>query len=178
MTEDTDEDLWRTNPTEYLKKTADHPFRMLFTSFGMEVPIDEEIADLMIQIWKAEIDTLNSCQANPDKDWVWIEFDTAQDTQQFLMIVNENYKETDQSKSVYCRSTQGIWSDDLEWTFNALVFNHNSTPEEDLSDELEGNDVVTPYSDFHISVRFPKSDYQYVLDKLTAFNKKRELGKK
>ena len=36
----------------------------------MIAEIDEEIAPLILEIWKADINTDNSCQANPDEDWI------------------------------------------------------------------------------------------------------------
>src|SRR5262249_27978542 len=68
-----------------------------------EADIDEEIALLIEEIWKADIMTMNSCQGNR-LGIVWIEFLTADDATRFLNIVAEYDKETD---SLYNRIRHG-----------------------------------------------------------------------
>lgn len=151
---------------ESIQFEATHPYKTVIDSFGEEARIDEEIAELLQAIWNQDIDTLNSCQANPDENWVWIEFNTELDARKFLELVNQHYKNDDQSKDIYRRSVQHIWGDDKAWVFDAFPHNQDGDPNEYESDEIQGNEFRIPDVHFHISIRFPKSDYAYVLNKI------------
>ena len=51
------------------------------------IEIDTYIAPLIRQIWAVGIDTLNSCEENVPRGYIWIEFATSEDLREFLAIV-------------------------------------------------------------------------------------------
>jgi hypothetical protein len=51
--------------------------------------LDKKIAPLIKSLCELGIDTLNSCENNVPKGWVWIEFITSMDAERFLDIVAE-----------------------------------------------------------------------------------------
>lgn len=70
---------------------------------NMKADIDEGIAPLIEQIWKADIYTVNSCEENRP-DIIWIEFLTPDDASWFLNIVAQYDKDID---SLYNRARNG-----------------------------------------------------------------------
>jgi len=72
-----------------------------------EADIDCGIAKLVLELWKADIDTCNSCENNVPKGWVWIEFATTCDAAHFMSIVARVYDEDEDS--LYQRIDR-IWS--------------------------------------------------------------------
>ena len=63
------------------------PHRTMHIQHGdMEADVDEQIAPLIIEMWRAGIETWQSCQANPS-GWVWLQFPTSIDAEKFLNIV-------------------------------------------------------------------------------------------
>jgi hypothetical protein len=131
----------------------------------IEADIDQDIADLILDLWKLDIGTTNSCQDNVPKGFVWIEFQTAYDAELFLNYVAEYSGDLD---SVYQRLAHR-WRDDKPralWRYNVNVM------DEGIHQELDDNgDVVNEtcdHHDFHfaISVRFPRTDLQYVKRRL------------
>ena len=133
--------------------------------------IDTKIAPLIKEIWKAGISTLNSCQANPDKDWIWIQFDTVQDLMLFIYCTVK-YDET--FGSLYWRAVGNFGEN--EWRYDFLPFDGN------LDEWLEGNEVkyehvsvnkeVSP--NFNASLRFPATDYNVVLARMKEYNRKKK----
>ena len=65
-----------------------------------EAEIDEEIAPLIEEIWKAGMGTTNSCQEN-QPDVAWIEFYSSIDAAEFLDVVAGEY--SDEFDSLYNR---------------------------------------------------------------------------
>lgn len=120
------------------------------------VNIDDGIVPLMTEIWKAEIDTLNSCENNIPRDYVWIEFKDADHIERFLSIVFVDVKLTD-SIIHMCNSI----STGKKWIFPRDV---------DLEWDDE-TDIINNVGLIH-SIRFPKTDLEFVLKQLTEFNKK------
>jgi hypothetical protein len=51
------------------------------------IPIDKNIAELIREIWKANIITYNSCENNVPSGYVWIEFASSLELEKFLKIV-------------------------------------------------------------------------------------------
>src|SRR5262245_30555937 len=78
---------------------------------GREEEVDEELAPLLLALWKAGIDTCNSCQENRP-GVVWIEFPTSLDAQAFLNLVAQ-YPSEDEAGTLYGRI---MWyAGDQDW---------------------------------------------------------------
>lgn len=122
--------------------------------------IDQGIAPLIRELWRAGIETVNSCQENKP-GIMWIEFLTPQDANRFLQIVI-NYDDDE----LYGRMT----SNDLEpwaWQYDLLV---NDAGPEFVRDYDSGEPSKRPFVVFSVSVRFPVSDYRAVLERMKRRN--------
>lgn len=131
--------------------------------------VDEGIAELILELWKADINTAMSCQHNQDR--VWIMFPTATDAERFLNTVVVFDDDID---SIYNAVTSVVEPDDWEtyraeraWRFDAEAHDYGTEWPED-----DGPVIETGPRDFAIgiSVRFPHSDYTTVLARLQAAN--------
>lgn len=128
-----------------------------------EADVDEELAPLVEELWKADISTVLSCQENRP-GVAWIMFDMPGDVCKFIDIVAEYDSE---SGSLYRRITgrddEGCWEYDL-------------LPEDaGLCEEEEGGEIVEWHEGqvafyFNTSVRFPRTDLPILLDRLKRHN--------
>lgn len=139
----------------------------------IEADVDEKIAPLILEIWKAGIYTDLSCQSNHGK--IWIAFTTTEDAKEFLDAVCPEHEEG--LYSLYNRIAREWRPEDNEeeweweqkaWDYDVLVEDWNGLHPEDDSKRTEPPDFF-----FSISIRFPKSDYEAVLEKMVAHNKTR-----
>jgi hypothetical protein len=136
-----------------------------------EADIDEEIAPLIEEIWKADIDTANSCQENKP-GIVWIEFLSADDAASFLNIVAEYEEEID---SLYNRIRHG-W-DSISGRLSAPFWEYTIHPQDfALQQEVDEEDCVDEWHEgiadffFSVSIRFPRSDVPTLLERLRRYN--------
>lgn len=139
----------------------------------MQAEIDEEIAPLIRELWKAGIDTSNSCQETRP-GIVWIEFATAEDAARFLNVVAE-YEEG--AEGLYARIT-GRWGgcehSSPPWEYDALPEDLGLVEaflDDDEIDEWHEGEVEFRFS---MSVRFPRSDFPAVLARMSRYNEARE----
>ena len=142
-----------------------------------EADIDEEIAPLIEEIWRADLGTVNSCQDNPP-GIVWIEFEIAFQAAEFLDIVAGPYSEEFDSlynriRLMWERTTgpvEGAWQYDIrpsDMSVDMCV----------VDDEyIEEKPTGPPEFVFEVSIRFPRSDLPILLERLRAFNEGRYVG--
>ena len=74
----------------------DHP-QTRIEHDGFSAEVDEEIAGLILDLWRLGFWTHNSCQDNSGK--VWIAFDEAPSAEEFLSIVSGTYDDDLESLS-------------------------------------------------------------------------------
>ncbi len=143
-----------------------HP-QVRITWAATDAEVDEDIADLILACWRNGIHTTMSCQDSTDRPGegprrVWVEF-PAPDAERFLSIVADRYDNDGESE--YNR-TVGDWTDEdwesyqreRAWRFDASV--------SDLSAPTEGPDEGQRRTR-HVSVRFPITDLEEVVRRLT-----------
>ncbi len=148
-----------------------HP-QVTISHDSLTAEVDEGIAPLIRECWRAGLETSSSCQDNLGR--VWIQFLFADDAERFLSIVAGGYDSD--VESLYNRIGGDIeprdsdaFRRDRAWSYTAHVY--------DLAvDADEHGYPVGPHDDgpvMHVilSVRFPISDYPDVLGRLTAFNR-------
>ena len=136
-----------------------------------EAWIDEEIAPLIRELWKAGFTTLNSCQENRP-GWVWIQFLHASDAETFLNIVaryekgvHTFYNRIRQEWTTIAGELEGEWEYDVHPMDMAV------------EEMLVGDDCIkescTGPSDFifTFSIRFPKTDLPLILRRVRRHNK-------
>lgn len=112
------------------------------------IDIDENIADLIQEIWKADIKTENSCESNVPADYIWIQFSDNDSLIKFIDIVSTNIEKGDLFYRMLCSIGIDAW--DIKRNF----YRSNNVLEENYS------------------IRFPKKDYDYVLGKMKEYNQK------
>ena len=132
--------------------------------------IDKRIAPLILELWKAEIATVNSCEENRP-GWMWIEFLYVTDAERFLNIV-ARYEHG--IRSFYNRIRQAWEFGDRPltdaWEYDVYPF--------DLSvEETEVDGAISESSSgpsdfvFSMCVRFPRSDYHKLLYRMRRYNR-------
>ena len=120
------------------------------------IDIDKNIAPLIELIWLNDIATSLSCENNVPNNYIWITFETPHDLELFLEIV---FKDTDQGNDFYDRGFPGFGKNN-GWYYNTVADRKNEAI----------HDMAVSLS---MSVRFPQSDYNTVLNKLqTHFDNK------
>jgi hypothetical protein len=131
-----------------------------------EGDVDEELAPLIEELWKAKILTELSCQeACPGI--AWIQFSEAEGLCAFLNIVAEFDRE---AGSLYRRITGPVNGEKDCWVYGLLPWDgavHETLTEDDRVEEShEGQ------PDFHpcAAVHFPRSDLPVLLERMTRHN--------
>ena len=154
-------------------KTEEHQTTSLQLR-GKETQIDTHIAPLIEAIWQSGIRTHNSCEDNIPKGYIWIAFLNEKDTIQFFNIIFQGESTSDE------RVERAFAA--YPWTPNGWIYEtefidddgHEGRDDDDVDDDDEEkedtpkyvHDVVTSYS-----VRFPRMDYPFVLNKFHKWNK-------
>ena len=128
---------------------------VFYSALNKHIDIDKNIAPLLEYIWKNDIMTNNSCENSFPKDHIWISFDSTEDLEKFLNIV---FRDIEEDADFYKRG------------FNPMNVK-NSWYYRSWFDWSCGN---IPYKDVcaYISLRFPKSDYDIVLNNLKSYYEK------
>lgn len=143
-----------------------HEAVILRDRFGDEVEIDVGIAPLIKELWRAGIDTWESCE--DDDGMVWIDLDQW-DNIAFIKIVAGEYD--DDIDSLHNRVMQG-WkhndgSLDGQWRYGVALNEYSWDP---------APPPGVPPTSLIVSIRFPRSDYKEVLRLVRRFNAKRKSG--
>ena len=136
-----------------------------------EADIDEELAPLIEEIWKMDFPTVNSCQEN-QPGVAWIEFFSSVDAAEFLDVVAGEY--SDESDSLYNR-IRGEWDGTSgpvqgKWKFDIhpvdMSIRQWYVDEGCIDEEPTG----APEFLFHVSIRFPRTDIDVLLQRMREFN--------
>lgn len=143
---------------------------------GWRAEVDEEMAPLILALWRAGIATTLSYQEN-QPGIAWIAFATPEDARQFLNRVAV-YPATADLRGVDGRSDAGntpFWEtlyeritgngDEGNWDYRVWVDDFG------VSEELVGDEVVTTHVgpadfEFNVSIRFPRTDLPLILERL------------
>ncbi len=129
------------------------------------IEVDEGIAPLLSIIWDAGMITCNSCEEN-EPGIMWIEFFSMMDVEKFLLIQidalgNRIHKHPD-FNDWFCYRILGYEGNDLRpWRFDAHPNIYPVTPnQKSIYSRSSSNRRI----ELSVSVRFPREDYQIVLD--------------
>lgn len=120
---------------------------------GLDAEIDEQIAPLILELWKAGLMTLMSCQDNPE-GWVWVQFP--------LVVFAEAFMDLMEKES-------GISPFDLRhrWKYDIYPITLHEALFGDYPEELM---PTGPSLRFTVSVRFPKADLPAILNTMVKHN--------
>lgn len=130
----------------------------------MAAEVDEGIAPLILEMWKADIMTFMLCENNGDEynnlgDVMWVLIDEF-DVSPFLNCIFGK-RERD---GLYYRAKMETESED-DWMYDIMI--------DDLSLVIRDDEVDydgPPDMGFRVSIRFPVSDYPEVLRRMSEFN--------
>jgi hypothetical protein len=129
---------------------------------GFSAEVDKAIAPLILDLWRAGCDTLNSCQDNRGEGGevqrVWIHFVTVADAERFMGIAAG--EPSDEVESLYSRIVGEADAHDWYEFRRNRAWSYDAHPEPWTDDN--GRDRIT----LSVSIRFPFSDYQAVLDRV------------
>jgi len=134
---------------------------------GNQVNIDKAIAPLLTEILKARIDTYNSCENNNPKGYIWIQFASCTDFEQFMIICFyiENPKRNEAGDQVVIEK-ENIFENAFDHE-NPLLKEKwiiTTNLDQDFYQETGKVDIST-------SVRFPKEHLEYIYQKFLNYNK-------
>jgi hypothetical protein len=142
-----------------------------FIKFGdNQAYVDANIADLVLNLWKLDLLTCNSCQDNP-KGFVWIEFTSAYTAEEFLNLVAQ-YNDDDRD-SIYQRILHDCdeWNKQTEtwgglptdWKYDIHLDDFGRDPViDDKNEHLSYTFTGKHMFNFSVSVRFPHRDVPFV----------------
>jgi hypothetical protein len=152
-----------------VRRSRGHHKTVLVKWDGYEARVDEGIAPLIKEIWKAGIFTLLSCEENRP-GIMWIEFASAIEAKAFLNIV-ARYEED--INSLYNRIRQG-WSriDGVipgAWEYAINPFDYSMEQRILDDDSIEESCSGPSEFIFSMGIRFLKADYPILLDRMREF---------
>lgn len=128
--------------------------------------IDEEIVDLIKEIWSAGIQTNNSCQDNVPKGFVWISFTNSLEVQKFLKIIFEGLSTEDNKyRDVSIRGLYSRYYYPKSWKYDIIFYAWTPTDEDEDEDDETVLDI-----DHSVSIRFPTEDLEFVYNRLFTHN--------
>jgi hypothetical protein len=161
---------WLRDHVEWLK-APEGPIhqQVSITWRGRKAEVDVELADLILTLWKGGISTLWSCQEETP-GIAWIVFATAADATQFLDFI-AGYPDDENvpvKKSLYDRIAGYGWKGD--WQYDVRPVNrrpvHRSIERDNDDDKLVEICTGPAGFDFHVAIRFPRTDLPFVLSQL------------
>ena len=143
---------------------------------GRRAEVDEEMAPLILALWRAGIATRLSCQEN-QPGIAWIAFATPEDARKFLNRVAvypdpADLREGDGRtyvgnvpfwETLYGRITG--CGDEGNWDYRVWVDDFGVS-EELVGDELGTTHVGPADFEFNVSIRFPRTDMPLILERL------------
>jgi hypothetical protein len=139
-----------------------------------EEEIDAAIAPLILELWKAGIDTYQSCQGNP-LGWIWLPFPTSLDMERFLSLAAGEPAEGDDMhrRIPFGYGDRGFPRAD-HWQYEAVVF--DAKVDVALGKEGEVQTVRLGPADFRvlICVHFPEADLPLLLRRLVRHNQRHQ----
>jgi hypothetical protein len=142
-----------------------------------EAAMDELIAPLIEELWKAGIETTNSCQEN-QPGITWIAFATAADAVEFLNIVAEYEEELDILYNRMChdwdRESAPLSAPYWEYEVHPvdLALCRVLDPVEEAIDEWH---TGCPDFGFTLSIRFPLCDLPVLTARMQHYNRAQGL---
>ena len=152
----------------YSKKEKHKTIRLEHPDGG-KINIDKDISELIDNLWKLDLMTYNSCQNNYLEGYIWIEFT---DYANFMCFMNMIFMHTNPNihdRIFYPHSyMENIWY---------YRINHMDADSMEKSDSDSGSDETNVLLPPGFSVRFPRSDYQMVLEIVKIQNMKNEIEK-
>jgi hypothetical protein len=118
--------------------------------YKIDIEIDKNIADLIEQLWKAGIQTTNSCENNIPNNYIWIQFVDSSHCNNFINILT---KDKILNNDILSKNIFGIQECTNQWIIKLDYYLVNQSD----------------YRFGEISVRFHKDDYYEVYSRIKQF---------
>jgi hypothetical protein len=138
---------------------------------GEEADIDEQIAPLILEMWKAGIETCNSCQNEPN-GWIWIQFASSWGMETFLTAIADYSPNVG---SLYDRMLHGY--DRIsgprvgQWRYETIIVDIATDEYGRPIKDVQGICDEPPAFMVLLSVNFPKTDLPEVIKRMKRFNR-------
>jgi hypothetical protein len=125
--------------------------------------VDEGLADLILAMWRAGIDTDLSCQEN-FKNIAWIAFPTQEDIRLLSVVIFDADRQYFYNKiESQSRTLRSVAKDDKWYTSLDIMERCKFVSE----DEVEGTGDI----DISFSIRFPAADIPFITQAVQDWNK-------
>jgi hypothetical protein len=144
-----------------------------------EADVDEKLAPLILELWRADISTMRSCQRHSGTRKVWITFAEAVGAEAFLNIVSGSNRDARRRKWARHESwyfgqydpTAGPLPSDVASPLNPGGWEfHASVDDDSLSDEGDKWVQDAPALRIEIAVLFPARDLERVTRAVRVWN--------
>ena len=151
----------------FSRKTIHEQIKIYNHTWNRYIEVDKGIAQLLCHMWCAKIITLFSCENNVPQDYIWIQILHADNFKKFIDIVFKNVKTTSE---IYKRGMtmyydpKGVINN--RWTYAISIEDYTES-----YDGIKRNNCDPINLCCCISVRFPKYDYQFILEQFIQYNK-------
>jgi hypothetical protein len=152
---------------EVRKRDVPHT-EVLVRHGALRAQIDEKIAPLVLETWKADVETVSSCQDSFDGPSHWflgtiqLTFASLADAQKWLRIV---VTQTGKDALGYPTEAKKSKSDRLGWRWHWTADPYNAAYQ-----RKRGEVVGAPVLDCMVHVFFPSKDLSKVIERLKAHN--------
>ena len=143
---------------------SSRPHKTVLLSYQNEdVEIDEVLAPLIQEIWKANIATMMCCQET-ESGIAWIEFDSMDDFLKFLNIV---VKYEEGANTFYNRVNYQLTGEISKplWEYHVTLLDIEAAAEQ----RRDGGEKVD--FDATVGISFPYDDLPIILKRIQAFNR-------
>jgi hypothetical protein len=139
---------------------------------GQEAEVDEGIAPLIKEMWRAGIRTFMSCQEGAH-GFVWLNFDDPQEALRFLNVVAVYNPDPD---SMYKRMLGHDYGKPNNWIYDVDVKDICL-----LGEFVDGRDEIhegQPYMTISFSIWFPPSDLPAVMERFAEWRNVKKMSPK
>lgn len=147
--------------------------RVFYPGYQDLIEVDVGIASLLLVLWDAGVMTCNSCEENKP-GIMWIEFYSMKDVEKFLMMqirtLGDRIHKHPEANDWFCYRILGQGGDRLSpWEYDA---HPNVYPVKPNQSSLYSRNTSDCTVELSVSVRFPREDYQVVLDLISNYLKR------
>jgi len=139
---------------------------------GKSAKVDAKIAPLVLEMWRAGIETYQSCQSNPP-GWVWLQFEASQDLERFLTILARHIGDDNVSRRMEFGYNRPDGPNGKHWWYRVVA---EDISLEDLPTDSRVPRCEPPLFALLLNVHFPRTDLEKVFQALREHNQLRHCS--
>ncbi|MEK6878075.1 MAG: hypothetical protein AABY22_00625 [Nanoarchaeota archaeon] len=136
----------------------------------MEADIDEEIAPLILELWKRDLITINSCQGHFEEP-TWIQFMSFIDAIDFINLIAKYPSKKELKITKFWDTLYGHifgYGEGDNWEYSIYPMNWNIEETLINNDEIIEKCVGKTDINFQVSIRFPQKDLPEIMQRLVS----------